>query len=469
MLKFINLLRSFCLIALFALLFLSCKKESFIDSKDAKLSVSVDSLFYDTVFTTAGSVTKSFKIFNNNDQKLRITQVKLNGGKSSVFKMNVDGVSGPEINNVEINSNDSLYVFVQVNINSSGVTNAFVERDSIQITYNGNQCWVQLQAYGQNAIFLKNKKITGTENWNNTLPYVILGGLQVDTNAVLNIGEGTKVYVHADAPFLVDGTLKTTGTKNLPIIFSGDRTDADYKDLPASWPGIFFRNTSKDNSLKHTTIKNAYQGIIAQGLSTTANPKVIISQCIIDNIYDAGLLAINSEIHVDNTLISNCGSNVLLTLGGNYRFVNCTVASYGNRYFDHKNPVLQVTDFINQDGVILSAPLQAFFQNSIFWGDAGSVDNEIVVSKKGTGLFSVQFDHVLYKVKDDPNPATFTNFIKNVSPLFDSINVSKNIYDFHFSKNSGAPAINAGTPTPFLYDLDDKLRGAQPDIGCYER
>ncbi|MEO9210810.1 MAG: hypothetical protein ABI208_06920 [Ginsengibacter sp.] len=467
--KYINFTKSICFVAIAALLFLSCKKESFIDSSDAKLSISVDSLFFDTVFTTVGSVTKSFKIFNNNDQKLRITQVKLGGGNSSVFKMNVDGTAGSEINNLEINSNDSLYVFVQVNVNPSAQTNPFLLLDSIQVTFNGNKRQVKLQAYGQNAIFLKNKKIIGTENWNNNLPYVILGGLQVDTNAVLNIAAGTKIYVHADAPFLVDGTLNANGTKDLPIIFTGDRTDEDYKNLPASWPGIYFRNTSKDNFLKHTVIKNAYQGIIAQQISTTANPKVTLSQCIITNIYDAGILGINTNVNVDNTLISNCGSNVVLALGGNYRFVNCTVASYGNSFFDHKNPVLQVTDFITQDGTTLTGSLNAVFQNSIFWGEGGSVDNEIVVSKKGTGLFSVQFDHVLYKVKVDPSPANFVASIKNVSPLFDSINVSKGIFDFHFNKNPSAPAIDAGTPTSFLYDLDDKLRGVKPDIGCYEK
>ena len=90
--------------------------------------------------------------------------------------------------------------------------------------------------------------------------------------------------------------------KNERIIFGGDRLDADYKDLPAGWPGIYFRKSSKNNLLKHTIIKNAYQGMIAQNLSTTPNPKVNLSQCIIDNIYDAGILGINTNIHADNCL-----------------------------------------------------------------------------------------------------------------------------------------------------------------------
>src|SRR6185312_5044174 len=166
--------RFLILILLSTFIFFSCKKDSFITSSNASLYTSADTLSFDTVFTTVGSVTQSFKIFNNNDQKLRLSQVKLSGGLSSPFKMNVDGTPTSEIDNVEINSNDSLYVFVQVNVNPTADLLPFIVSDSIRIEYNGNTKWVQLQSYGQNAVFLKNKKLTGNVNWNNTLPYVIL-------------------------------------------------------------------------------------------------------------------------------------------------------------------------------------------------------------------------------------------------------------------------------------------------------
>jgi len=448
---------------------ISCKKETFITSEAAKLYTSIDTLAFDTVFVTTGSVTKSFKIFNNNDQKLRLSKVKLSGDSSSPFKINIDGTSAAEVNNIEIDANDSIYVFVQVNVKPSAAKLPFILRDSVEIDYNGNKKFVQLQAYGQNANFLRNTRIKGNVSWNNMLPYVILGGIQIDTNAVLRISEGTKIFLHADAPFLVDGTLITTGSKDAKIVFSGDRTDADYKDLTASWPGIYFRNTSKNNSLKYTIVKNAYQGIIAQQLSGSVTPKLKLSQSIIDNILDAGILAINTNIEADNCLISNCGSNIQIAFGGDYRFVNCTVASYSNFNSNHLNPVLQLSDFISQSGSNHTAPLKALFQNCIFWGEGGPVDDEIKVVKTGTGPFSLIFDHVLYKAKNDISNATFISSIKNEEPMFDSIDVSENIFDFHFTKNASAPAVNKGIKTAFLYDLDGKLRDAMPDIGCYER
>jgi hypothetical protein len=433
------------------------------------LSTSADTLSFDTVFVTTGSITQSFKIFNNNNQKLRLSQVKLSGGAASPFKINVDGTSAPEVGNVEIEANDSIYVFVEVNINPTSDSIPFIITDSIQIDYNGNKKWVQLQAYGQNAVFLKNKVLTGNVTWNNKLPYIILGGIQIDTGATLHISAGTRIFLHATAPFLVDGTLITNGAKDDPVLFSGDRLDGDYKDLPASWPGIFFRNSSENNSLKHTIIKNAYQGIIAQELSSTSNPKINLSQCIINNIYDAGILGINTNIYADNCLISNCGSNIETVYGGDYRFISCTVASYGNAYFIHNNPVLQLSDFVTRGGVNYTAPLNAFLQNCIFWGDGGTVDNEISIGRRGTFPISIIVDHVLYKAKDAIANATFTSSIKNETPMFDSIDVSHNIYDFHFNNHPNSPAVNAGVVTPFLYDLDDKLRGASPDIGCYQR
>ena len=255
-------------------------------------------------------------------------------------------------------------------------------------------------------------------SFTNTLPYVILGGILVDSNATLTIAPGTKIYLHANAPFLVDGTLIANGTKQDSIQFNGDRLDPDYRDLPASWPGIFFRSSSKDNYLKHAIIKNAYQGIIAQGLSLNANPKLITSQCIIENIYDAGILGIHTNIYADNCLISNCGSNIELGLGGDYRFIHCTAASYNNLFITHKTPVLQVSNAAMQGSATLTEPLTAFFQNCIFWGDGGNVDNEIVIDiKASANTNAVNFDHVLYKAKNEVANAVFDlNSIKNADP-----------------------------------------------------
>ena len=452
------------------LLFFSCKKETFIKSPDARLSLSADSIKFDTVFTTIGSVTQSFKIFNDNDQKLLLSKVKLMGGSSSPYKININGLAAAEADNIEIAANDSIYVFVTVTINPNTGNLPFIISDSILINYNNNDRFVQLEAYGQNAHFLANEVISSNTVWPNDLPYVILGGLQVDTGISLTINQGCRIYLHATAPFIVDGSLIVDGTKGNEVQFTGDRLDDPYKDFPGSWPGIYFRETSKDNLLTFAVIKNAYQAVVVQDPASNTNPKLVMHQCIIDNAYDAGLLSIHSSISADNTLISNCGKNINIVLGGNYTFTNCTIAAYSNNYLLHKFPVLTAANYTDQNGTTITADMDAVFRNCIFWADNGTVENEVVVNKQGNNIFNVLFDHSLYKAMLEPSNATFNSVIKNIDPLFDSIDISHRYFDFRITKDPSAPGIDQGAATGFLKDLDNNTRTVGlPDLGSYEK
>ncbi len=455
------------LLTLSLLIFLfSCRKDSFITSTDARVTISADTLKYDTVFVTAGSTYRTFKIINENNQKLLLSSLKLMGGSSSVFKMNVDGIAGTQFNDLEIGANDSVYVFVQVNVNPNAANLPFVLRDSVEVEYNGNKKLVQLEAWGQNAHFFRDKVINANETWNNDLPYVILGSLVINTNQTLTINKGCRIYVHADAPIVVNGTLVVNGLKDTVdrVYFQGDRLDEPYKDFPASWPGIFFQASSKDNVLTYTVIKNAFQAVGITDPSPNANPKLTLNECIINNAYDAGIISINSSIRARNCLITNCGKNLYLAKGGDYQFTHCTIATYASSFIEHKDPVLTITNFANNT----SENLTAIFRNCIFWGENGLVDDEVVVLKNGNTTFNVNFDYNLWKVQTVPQNITSNQIINNQAPQFDSINTSRNYYDFRLQ--TGSPAINKGINAGVITDLDGKPRpvGAS-DLGCFEK
>ncbi|HLK30792.1 MAG TPA: choice-of-anchor Q domain-containing protein [Puia sp.] len=456
------LISSFIILIIF-----SCKKDSFITSSDASVSFSVDTVHFDTVFVATGSVTQSVKIINNNDQKILLKDVKLMGGSNSVFKINIDGNSTPDASNIEVAANDSIYVFVSVLINPNNNNLPFVLQDSILVSYNGNQKFIQLQAYGQNAHFLNNEEIKSNTVWANDLPYVILGGLQIDSGYSLTIQKGCRIYFHANAPLLVDGTLNVQGNDTARVYFAGDRLDEPYKNFPASWPGIYFRESSIDNVLQFAVIKNAYQGVVAENLSTDANPKVALNDCIIDNVYDAGILGAQTSITAQNCLISNCGKDIVFGYGGSYSFTNCTAVSYPNNYIADTFPILNVSNYTSTSSGILTADLNANFINCIFWGTSGT-DDKVVVFKQGNNTFNVNFSNCLWKVKNIPANITSSNML-SVDPMFDSVNNQIPFYDFHLK--SGSPAVDYGVSTTFTFDLDGNPRGSGigTDLGCYER
>ena len=458
------------LLALVLVVFFACKKDAFTGSASALLQTSVDTLHFDTVFTSAGSITQYIKINNENDKGIRISSVKLAGGAASPFKINVDGTPGPLVGNVDIPANDSVYIFVTVSINPNISGLAFLVQDSIEINYNGNRKYVQLDAFGQNAHFFRNRKITGAETWNNDLPYVILGRLTVDTTASLTINKGCRIYMHADAPFIVHGSLQVNGEKwdSTRVVFAGDRLDEPYRDFPASYPGLIFTDASKNNVLNYAIIKNAYDGIFIT--EPAAGTKLTLNETIIQNAYNTGITAIHTSIAARNLLVSNCGHNIIIAKGGNYDFTHCTIVAFSNNYLQHKDPCLILTNVISQNNVPVAFPLTATFTNCIIWGEEnGFVPNEVGFIRNDQAGYSVAFNQVLWRMQTPPAiTGVVVTGAKNQPPQFEMVNNGQKLYDFRLKDDS--PAKNAGIATPVNLDLDGAPRPVGlPDLGAYEK
>jgi hypothetical protein len=90
------------LLCLALIYLISCEDEKYVSSADVKLMFSADTVMFDTIFTTVGSTTQNFKIYNQYDQKILISSVKLAGGVSSNFRLNVNGIASNEVHQVEI-------------------------------------------------------------------------------------------------------------------------------------------------------------------------------------------------------------------------------------------------------------------------------------------------------------------------------------------------------------------------------
>ena len=69
--------------------FSACRKDFFADSGPGSLSFSNDSILFDTVFTSIGSATKKFIVYNNNSNPVTIESIRLAQNNTSNFAYSV--------------------------------------------------------------------------------------------------------------------------------------------------------------------------------------------------------------------------------------------------------------------------------------------------------------------------------------------------------------------------------------------
>ena len=126
---------------------------------DHDLRFSADTLFFDTVFATVGSVTLPLKVYNDHEGSLLIDEIELASGVASQYRINVDGtpitnLSQPYRDKV-LHAGDSMYVFVEVTVDpeQSAGDSPFWVIEALRFLTNGNEQEVTLVARGQNARF----------------------------------------------------------------------------------------------------------------------------------------------------------------------------------------------------------------------------------------------------------------------------------------------------------------------------
>lgn len=456
---------------IFILTVISCKKDPIITDSSAKLEFSTDTVLFDTVFSTIGSTTHFLKVYNRNNKKIIISTIRLAGGSNSQFRINVDGIPGTSVTDIEIPKKDSLYIFIEVTIDPTNGLLPFIVKDSIVFETNGNIQDVDLVAWGQDAHFFNGNTLC-SETWTNDKPYVIYNSILVDSSCTLTIMEGVNVYSHNNSGLFVKGTLLVNGTKDDPVTFQGDRLETYYDDVPGQWLGVFILRNGDNNIsvIKHAIIKNALYGVSLgshdnpdlNSFTWDNHPGLLLQYSIIQNISLTGIFGFLSEILAENCLIFNCGQyNAQLVFGGLYDFNHVTMANYGSYMVEHKDPILQMGNFAISNQVEFPADLDATFANCIIYG---SIENEIDLNDGGNAAFIYLFENCLIKVDTSINTGTsnFISIIENLDPLF--ANVSED--DYHLTAPS--PCINAGIVTSVLNDLDENPRDGNPDLGAYE-
>jgi hypothetical protein len=453
-------------------IFHACRiEDEFTTDPSAKLQFSVDTIYFDTVFTQLDSsgvrpisVTQQIRVINPNNNAVK-TNIRLSGNFPSVFKLNIDGQSTNQVYGKEIYGKDSLIIFVQCYIPAGSQNLPFIVTDQILFETNGNIQDVDLVAWGQDANYLFNDVLdcnSGNLRWTADKPYVIYDSILVPEGCVLTIDAGARIHSYNKSSILVAGTLIVNGTANNPVIFEGTRLDGDYKELSNQWAGIRFLPRSKDNVITGSIIRNGYIGVEVDSQSVNSNPNLTITQSHIYNMSAVGIVGYSSHIVAANNIISDCGQfGFFGALGGKYQLVHNTIASY-NTKFNRQNPILVFDNtpyFDQQNNIVARYNLSFELVNNIVYG---SLEEELLINSHPQGLTITTPIIQSNLIRTKQSSLNTNGNVINKDPLFENFIIN----DYRLKANS--PAKNTGIQTNILVDYKNNPRSNTPSMGCWE-
>jgi len=453
-------------------LFTACDREYYSESKADRLSFTNDSVIFDTVFTGFTTANKTFMVYNKSKKALKIASIRLGGGDQSPYRLNVDGYSGTLFSDVEIAADDSLYIFVAVNISPLLQNNPILIDDSLTFQYNDNRDVVKLVAVAQDVHLLKDSVLL-TAEWTNDKPYLIFNNVWVDTSHTLTIKEGCRIFMHTGAQIIVRGTLKIEGSLNQPVIMAGHRTEEFYVDIPSQYGGLVFEGPGSNHTINYLKMTNGNTAIKIGKPRSVDIVSLTITNSKFINFAASVIEGYGAEITAGNSLFANSCSNVLkLQRGGKYRFEHCTVAGYGVYFCNLGQPSVLFSDYVTDSTKIVNPENNLYFANSILYGNYTS---ELTI-RANDGDLNYFFQNSVVKLSSNANMPNLhysnsviakVNFVR---PLYDG--KLKKDWDFSLDTLSSAKDMGAGdVANKYPLDINGNSRFSDgfPDAGAFER
>lgn len=425
------------------------------------LRFSADTLFLDTVYNQVRSETYAVKIYNDEDKDIMIPKIGLETGATSPYRINLDGKSGTEFNNVALRKKDSLYVFVEI-APVANATEAIAE-DRIQIQSPAGNQHVTLFSVVQDAeFFIQNDTnpniLTQNTTWNSEKAKIIFGDLTLGDGKTLNIEQGTKVYFFKNGGLKIseNATLNVNGQLNSEVIFRGDRNDTRYDTIPKNWKGIQFAGGAKLN-MNYAKLFGGIRGL--EMTETQAN----ISNTIIHTFEEYGIFAVKSNISTSNLVMNNFGEAAIgIFKGGTYNITHATIANYWNLNSAMPAFGIYATNEYQNGETLENGPLTLNIRNSIIYTEK---ENAIVFKQTSGQTFAMVFQNNLLKYGTDAGYTIDGTNIKNEDPKFQNYFTHKmNLRVKDDSPAKGKGANLAGFPT----DIAGVARKNPPTIGAYE-
>lgn len=451
--------------ALLVLLPSSCRKDLLLSNE--ALQFSTDTVLFDTVFTTVGSTTQRFKIYNPSSRPVIISSIILKGGENSKFRFNLDGVSGTNFKDIRIPGRDSLFAFVEVTLDPNDQSNPLIVEDELLFLTNGKEQTVTFAAWGQDAYFYYND-VFPEGTLPNDKPHVIYGFAAVDSSQTVIIQAGTNIHLHNNSLiFVYKGALEIEGTEENKVVIQGDRLEPFYADVKGQYYGVYFQE-ALPSRINHAIIKNGTAGIhvFSEDPSNTSYTLEITNTEIFNHASYGVFNYAGGKIYGENLLVHNVNLYAFFQLeGGEFTFKQSHFLGYGT---DGNQPAVAIRNyFTRSDGLTYVGDIpQGNFYNSVIYG---SGNNQVVFDTTlfgGAAQIDCLFKNNVIKQDEPYTSSFFEDNIWNIDPQFISIT------EQNFKYPTSSILINNGNPSPVYTNTTD-IRGivrnpSSPDIGAYE-
>ena len=459
----------------------SCREEQISYDPSLRLTLSVDSLPFDTVFTGYGTSTRRVVLRNTNANALTIDSVLLRDGH--FFRVNLDGeADDTRWRGLTIRGGDSAYIFVRAFIDPLGQNNPLIITDELLFRYNGNQTVLRLSAIGQDVTVLRKADYQMSKRFNANKPYLVLDTLIFRMN--LTIDPGATFYMHNNAAIFALGNVSAIGTQDKPITIRGYRTDRLFDSVPyayasGQWNGIYMLHegsASRTYTFRYVDVLSGNVGVFCQSENTSSPlPSLVMDGCRIHNMSVYGVVCLNTNAKITNTEVSNCASYGVYLQGGSHTLVHNTIAAYFG--YPYTNLNIHSTGREDVAAVFINnlskrmAPMQTYMYNNIVTGArknslvlAAPLPEQYIGAFRGNYLRAdtfrlPQFADNAYACDSD------TVFVNNYY-----LYKEYQYFDFHLFDRS--PAIGIGDPdvaASYPTDREGTSRIERPDAGCYQR
>lgn len=446
----------------------SCIDDEFTDSPSATLTFSKDTVSFGTVFTDLTTPTARLVVANHNKKGVSISSIRFRY-PDTPFRLNVDGVSGLEFNDVEIRGRDSIYIFIECYIDADNSVEPRRVADQLEFVTNGVTQEVEVEAWGWNVTRLKGETITKNTRFTAERPYIVFDSLVVEKGATLTIDPGTMLLFHDKAGMTVRGTLRAIGEPGNMIQMRGDRLDdvlpdIGYDIMAGQWKGITIDPESFGNRMEYVDMRSTEIGLRVEFCGDMVRQKLTLINCWLHNSKSTVLESLFAKVDAYGCCFSEAAEAVVRLLGGVHKFVQCTIANY-YLFSSLPDSNLALYHVLPSQADEIDLPLMvASFENGILWGEIGQPINIGDLTDS-----DVYIRDMLIKA-DGTDDDHFINCLWNEDPRFYTV---RSEYYFNYRLQPDSPAIGRGNPSYVnsmcLFDMDgvDRLADGNPALGAY--